>query len=169
MATTPLEYLQQHIIPSILCQTHVFFAVSAFPSCSFLTHLSLSLSFFSSVFLSPLCFFLHCAFYFPHFTSCIPHIPLSFSCLCCPSFPSSYWPSILSQLNIYPSFQLFTVTCICVAYLFINFLYRKYLQVLCVFCFFLSPSPHHYEKIMSCLVCFTGRGEEERERKGMWE
>lgn len=33
----------------------------------------------------------------------------------------------------------------------------------------LPPFSHHYEKIMSWLVCVTGQGEEGRERKGMWE
>lgn len=93
----------------------------------------------SLIFLSPFIFsysiFPHCALWFPHLISCTPTwCPLIF--LRCPSPLSSYWSSAPSRLNIYPSFHPFTAVCICVAYLFINFLYRKYQQ----FYWLASPS-----------------------------
>lgn len=129
---TPLGHLQQHTIPSFLCQTHLpVFLLYLFTHPPYSSPVSLSPFIFFTV-----SFFLPCALWFPYFTSSTPSAPSSFSCLCCPSLSSSYWSSLPCRLNIHPSFHPFTVTRICVAYLFINFLYSKYRQC----CWLASPS-----------------------------
>lgn len=125
----PPWHLQQHIIPSSARLIHLSFCCIYSPIL-LIPHLYLS----HSVIIFTVSFFPHCALQLPFFISSTSPPPSSFSCLCCPSLPTSYWSSLPCWLNIYPSFHPFTVACICA--LSINFVYSKYRQ----FCCLASPS-----------------------------